>query len=123
MNEMNTTIDAYLEAYGERDATRRGVLIAQAWATDGALIDPPLDGRGHDGIDNMFVAVQSQFPSHTFRRSTEIDAHHGYARYGWELVAADGSVSLVGTDIAQLDDTGKLTCVTGFFGDLAVLVS
>ena len=115
---LEATIDTYLEAYGETDADRRADLIKQVWAEDGQLIDPPLDGKGHDGIDAMFAAVQGQFPGHTFGRSTGIDAHHSLARYGWELVAADGSVTLGGMDVAVIADDGKLNRVAGFFGDL-----
>jgi hypothetical protein len=118
MNDLTTTIDTYLEAYGEPDGNRRIALIEQVWAPDGHLFDPPIDGAGHTGIDQMFAAVQSQFAGHTFRRSTGIDAHHGIARYGWELVAGDGSVTLAGMDVAVVGDDGKLTRVAGFFGDL-----
>ena len=123
MNDLTETIDTYLEAYGETDPARRATLIEQAWAPDGQLIDPPLDAAGHDGIDGMFAAVQSQFPGHTFRRSTEVDAHHAFARYGWQLVAADGSVTLAGTDVAEVDESGRLVRVTGFFGEPAALVA
>lgn len=118
-DSLDATIDAYLEAYGTPDPARRAELIAQVWATDGHLIDPPLDGRGHDGIDAMFAAVQGQFGGHTFRRTTAVDSHHGVARYGWELVAADGSVTLGGMDVAVVDADGKLSKVVGFFGDLS----
>jgi hypothetical protein len=123
MTELSATIDTYLAAYGETDPTRRAELIARSWAADGRLIDPPLDAAGHDGIAGMFAAVQSQFPGHTFRRSTEIDAHHDVARYGWQLVAEDGSVTLAGTDIAEVDADGRLVRVTGFFGEPAALVA
>ena len=93
-------------------------MIERVWAPDGHLFDPPIDGAGHDGINQMFAAVQSQFAGHTFRRSTGIDAHHSIARYGWELVAGDGSVSLSGMDVAVVGDDGKLTRVAGFFGEL-----
>jgi len=118
MNDLETTIDTYLEAYGETDASRRATLIAQVWSPDGQLTDPPLDAKGHDGIDGMFAAVQGQFAGHTFRRSTGIDAHHGIARYGWELIAADGSVTLAGMDVAVVAGDGKLRHVAGFFGEL-----
>jgi hypothetical protein len=117
MSDMTATIDSNLDAYGEPDAARRQALISQAWAGDGHLVDPPLDGRGHDGIDGMFAAVQGQFAGHRFRRTTGVDAHHEFARYGWELVAPDGSVTLGGMDVAQFDDDGKLVRVVGFFGD------
>ena len=51
MSDVTTTIDTYLEAYGEPGAERRQELIRKVWAADGHLIDPPLDARGHDGID------------------------------------------------------------------------
>ncbi|MPY92655.1 MAG: nuclear transport factor 2 family protein [Acidimicrobiia bacterium] len=117
MSDVTTTIDTYLEAYGEPDAARRLGLIREVWAADGHLVDPPLDGRGHDGIDAMFAAVQGQFAGHRFRRTTGVDAHHDFARYGWELVSPDGAVSLGGMDVAELDADGKLVRVVGFMGD------
>lgn len=117
MSDNTSTIDTYLEAYGEPDAARRRELIEQAWAEDGTLADPPMDAAGHDGIDAMFAAVQGMFPGHRFRRTTGIDEHHASARYGWELVAPDGSVAVSGIDIASFDRAGRLARVTGFFGD------
>jgi hypothetical protein len=117
MSDITTTIDTYLDAYGEADPARRSKLIEQVWAVDGQLVDPPLDAAGHDAISNMASAVQGQFPGHRFRRTTDVDAHHGFARYGWELVAADGTVAVSGVDIAEVDDA-RLQRVIGFFGDL-----
>ena len=114
---LEATVDANLAAYGEPDAARRAALIGEAWAPDGRLIDPPLDAQGHDGIDAMFVAVQGMFAGHSFRRTTAVDAHHDRARYGWELVAPDGTVALAGVDYAEVAGDGKLRTVTGFFGE------
>ncbi len=91
------------------------------WAADGTLIDPPIDGVGIDGIDQMMAAVQAQFPGHTFRRSSGIDAHHGVARYSWELVGADGATALEGLDVAELDDDGRLARIVGFMGPLPAI--
>jgi hypothetical protein len=117
MNELSSTIDTYLEAYGETDAERRAQLIEQVWTKDGRLVDPPLDAEGHEGISGMAAAVQSQFPGHRFRRTSGVDAHHDVARYGWDLVSADGAVVLSGMDVAELDGD-RIRRVTGFFGDL-----
>jgi hypothetical protein len=118
MTDVTTTIDTYLEAYSESDDTRRAELISQVWTADGHLIDPPLDAEGHEAIGGMAVAVQSQFPGHRFRRSSGVDSHHGFARYGWELVAPDGAVTLAGMDVAQLADDGRIRRVLGFFGPM-----
>jgi len=113
------TVDAHLAAYGEPDPIRRSTLIASVWAAQGALVDPPLDrAAGHGGLDALFAAVQSHYPGHTFRRTTDVDRHHEYARYGWEMVAPDGAVALSGTDVVELDVDGRLVRVVGFFGDL-----
>lgn len=118
---LTATIDAHLAAYGEADADRRARMVQRLWAVDGRLVDPPIDGRGHDGIGAVFGAVQSRYPGHTFRRSTGVDAHHGIARYGWEMIGADGAVALAGMDVAVLDEDGRLSRVAGFFGDLPPL--
>ncbi|MCU1364801.1 MAG: hypothetical protein JWL72_3620 [Ilumatobacteraceae bacterium] len=121
--DFSAAIDLYLQAYNERDATRRVALIEQAFQPDAHLFDPPIEGAGHDGINEMFATVQGMFAEHSFRRSTGIDAHHGIARYGWELVAADGTVALAGMDVAVIESDGRLNRVAGFFGDLPALES
>ena len=117
MNDITTTIDTHLEAYGETDPARRADLIAQVWLPDGELIDPPLEGKGHDGIGDMATAVLEHFPGHSFRRTSAVDEHHGFVRYGWELVGGDGSVAIAGVDVVQLED-GRIRRITGFFGEL-----
>ena|SRR5215212_1595249 len=118
MSDLTTLVDTHLAAYGEPDKETRDAAIAAVWAADGALVDPPLTGAGHAGISDLAAAVQSQFAGHTFRRASDVDAHHDVARYAWELVAPDGSVALSGLDVAVVAD-GRLQHVVGFFGDLA----
>ncbi len=115
---ITNTIDGYLAAYSEPDATRRRATIAEVFATDATVADPPLDAAGHDGIDEMFAAVQSQFADHTFRRSSGVDEHHDAARYEWELIAADGTISVAGTDFARFTDNGLISSIVGFFGPI-----
>ena len=117
------TVDAYLEAFGEADPVRRRRLISDAFGREGALTDPPLAALGHDELDEMFVVAQSHYVGHTFRRTSGVDVHHGFARYVWELVSPDGDVAVAGTDFARLDDNGQLADVVGFFGPIPELES
>ena len=112
-------VDTHLAAYCEPDATRRAELIAQVWATDGTLLDPPFDGTGHDGIAAMADTVLEHYAGHTFERTTAVDEHHGFARYGWALVAPDGTAAVTGTDVVELAADGTIARIVGFFGDLA----
>jgi hypothetical protein len=116
--DLTATVDTWLEAYAEPDADRRAALVAEVWTADGHLADPPFEGRGHEAIAALGGVVLEHYAGHTFRRTTAVDAHHGTARYEWELVAPDGTVAVAGTDVATFTDDGRLQKVIGFFGPL-----
>ena len=117
--DLTATVDTWLQAYGETDAAARAALIEQVWAPEGVLVDPPFSGTGHAEIAALAGAAQGQFPGHTFRRTSEIDAHHDLARYTWELVGPDGTLAVAGTDVALVGEDGRLQYVAGFFGEPA----
>ena len=115
---LTVAIDTHLQAYCEPDAERRADLLAAAWATDGTLVDPPFDGQGLDAIAGMTDVLLQHYAGHSFRRTTAVDVHHTFARYGWELVGPDGTVAVDGTDFVEIDDEGRLDRIVGFFGPL-----
>ncbi len=115
---MTATIELHLEAYALADRARREALVAACWNIDGVLFDPPLAGRGHVEINGLADVVLTHYAGHHFQRTTAVDAHHGFARYGWDLVGPDGTVAVSGTDFVEFDDDGKLLRVVGFFGAL-----
>ena len=115
---ITATIDAHLQAYAMADADQRDQLVASNWNADGELLDPPLEGRGHAEISALADAVLAHFAGHRFERTTAVDAHHGFARYGWDLVAPDGTIAMNGVDVVQFDEAGKLLRIVGFFGPM-----
>jgi hypothetical protein len=112
------TIDAHLEAYALADADRRNTLVAANWNVAGELLDPPLEGHGRAEISALADVVLTHYAGHRFVRTSVVDSHHGFARYGWDLVGPDGTVAVNGIDIAQFDVAGKLLRIVGFFGPL-----
>jgi hypothetical protein len=115
---LSVAVDTHLKAYCEPDPATRAELLAAVWAPTGALFDPPFEGEGLDAIAAMTDVVLTHYAGHTFRRTTDIDAHHTFARYGWELVGPDGTAAVTGTDIVEIDAEGRLTRIVGFFGPL-----
>ena len=111
-----TTIDRYFDMWNTEDEADRRAAIADAWATDARYVDPLLEADGHDGLAAMVAGVQAHYPGQRFRRTTDVDAHHDVVRFGWELFAPDGTVTVAGIDIGELDGDGKLRRITGFFG-------
>ncbi|RYF16886.1 MAG: nuclear transport factor 2 family protein [Comamonadaceae bacterium] len=116
MPAIATLVDGWLAAYADPDAARRLAAIREAWNLDGRLVDPPMEARGHQGISDQAATLLAQFPGHRFERSTAIDAHHQFLRYGWKLVDANGAAVLEGIDVVELDVDGRLLRVVGFFG-------
>ena len=109
-------VDDYLASYCEHDASVRLATIRRIWSSEGRLVDPPLEGQGHEGISGQAATLLSQFPNHVFERSTAVDFHHGFARFGWVLRAPSGGVVLEGTDFMTLSADGRIAQVVGFFG-------
>jgi hypothetical protein len=66
----------------------------------------------------MVETVHQHYPGQRFARLTAVDEHNGFARFGWQLAADDGTVTVAGIDVAELTANGKLQRITGFFGDL-----
>lgn len=115
VTEVTRLVDDYLSGWNEVDATEREQIIERCWEPDAALVDPPLDGRGHAGIDALVRALQEHYPDHRFVRTTEVEAHHDAFRFSWRLVGPDGAAALAGVDYGLVGESGRLRRVTGFF--------
>jgi hypothetical protein len=57
MNDVVTTVDAYLAMWNESDPSRRARLIERAWAADGRYVDPMLEAEGHQAINEMVAGL------------------------------------------------------------------
>lgn len=112
-------VDTYFAMWNEDDPAARAALIEQAWAADGTYRDPLLAADGHAALSEMVETVHQHYPGQRFSRLTAVDEHHGFARFGWQLAADDGAITVGGIDVAELTDDGKLQRIVGFFGDLA----
>jgi hypothetical protein len=117
-HSIETIVDSHLAAYCEPHAPTRVAVFGKLWNAQGRLVDPPLESRGHDGMSEQAAALIQQFPGHRFVRTTAVDRHHEFARYGWELRNATGSRVLEGVDFLALDVDGRIMNVVGFFGPL-----
>lgn len=113
-------VDAYFAMWNEDDPAARAEHIATAWAPEGAYADPLLTATGHQALAEMVDTVHEQYPGRRFRRTTAIDGHHGFHRFGWQLGEGDELV-VAGIDVAHVGADGRLTGIAGFFGPLAEL--
>ena len=114
MSDLTELTDRYFAMWNETDLARRSDIIAQTWTENATYIDPLISGVGHDGIDAMVQAVQTQFAGHQFHRTGAVDAHHDRIRFSWELAPEGGPAIAYGTDFGVVAEDGRLQMITGF---------
>ncbi len=109
-----TAVQRYFAAWNATDPEGIAAAVAAAWTETGRYVDPLAEVAGHEGIAAVIAGAHEQFPGFSFRPLGGVDAHHGTARFRWELVSADGSAPVAGFDVITLADDGRISSVLGF---------
>ena len=109
------SIAAYGAAWLEPDATARLTLLRQAWAADAVYCDPLAFVAGREGLSDHIGQFQAAMPGARIEVTSEPVRHHDSAFFRWSLTGADGAVVMTGFDVVQLDRTGLIARLTGFF--------
>lgn len=110
-----TVIDRYFECWNATSDAARSDAIRRTWAPDAQSSDPVAEVTGHEQLAAMFAGFHATYPGSSFRQKGGVDAHHNLVRWGWEMIGADGVVTLDGLDVAVIDD-GRIVHLAGFFG-------
>lgn len=112
------SVDTYIAAWNEPVAEERERKIAQVMTDDGTYVDPDreLDSPG-DLVAHIGQALNAH-PGRRIVRTSEVDLHHGFCRFNWRLVRADGRQAPESVDFVEFADDGRIRRVTGFFGPL-----
>jgi hypothetical protein len=116
---MNTcdTIDRYCLAWSEPDPKIRAELLRSVWAANATYTDPTVHAGNLDELLDHIAKVQLNRPGAKVVRSTQLDEHHGIARFGFQVLHTNGSVLREGEDIAFFTrDGARIERIIGFFG-------
>jgi hypothetical protein len=113
MQNAQTLVTQYLEAFNETDTDRRRELVEALYTPDCTYTDPHVELRGADQIDGFIAQTQERFPSFTFALGSPIDSHHDQARFQWHAGPAETPDTYVGFDVIVTDD-GRIRNVYGF---------
>ncbi|MEM9033650.1 MAG: nuclear transport factor 2 family protein [Actinomycetota bacterium] len=114
--EPQALVDGYFRCWNATSEPDRITATRATWSEDARNVDPLTDATGHDELVAMFAGFQASYPGHSFRQRGGLDAHHGLLRWSWEMVDADGNVTLDGIDVAVLAEDGRIASLGGFFG-------
>ena len=113
-------IDRYCAVWSDPDPGRRAALLAEVWAGGATYTDPTVHARTAAELLAHIARVVARRPGSKVVRTSAVDVHHGFARFAWHVVQADGSSLPEGLDIAELTPDGeRIARMVGFFGPLA----
>ncbi|MFE6667983.1 nuclear transport factor 2 family protein [Streptomyces sp. NPDC057697] len=104
----------YFAAWNATTAEETAKAVAAAFTETATYTDPLADVRGHEGLAAAIDGAHQQFPGFEFRLAGTPDGHHDLVRFSWELVSADGSAPVAGSDVIALAEDGRIASVSGF---------
>ena len=111
-------IDRYCEAWSDPEPAARAAALAEVWAPGGRYTDPRVDAHGAKALLEHIAGILAQRPGARVVRTSAVQRHHGFARFAWRVIEADGAMLPEGLDIAMIGDDGRITQIIGFFGAL-----
>ena len=91
--------------FGERDASHRLKAIAELYADDATLYEPPDDSAtGHAAISQAVETLLSSLPPNfVFTALGPAVGHHGLGRLRWQSGPPDGPAAVTGMDVARIE--------------------
>jgi hypothetical protein len=111
-------VAAWMAAWNADDEDERRRLISVAFTEHGRYVAPLVDVAGVENIAAALGDIMALHPGYRVRRSSEIQRHFDHIRFNWQLLNAENSCFLSGTDIAQIDGDCRFLRLAGFAGDL-----
>lgn len=115
--EPTSLIDTYCEAWNAPTEAERSRHLDAVWASEATYTDPTVHAQGAAELLAHIAKVIARRPGSRVIRTSEVDEHHGVARFAWRAIEADGNELPEGIDIAFISaDRSRIERIIGFFG-------
>jgi hypothetical protein len=102
-----------LEVFGERDAVKRGSVIAALWAQDGVFADPYGRYVGYAALNDAVSQLHAKFPGFVFTPIGTPQAFYDVGRLAWGHGPAGEPPKVTGLDVATVRD-GRIVALYAF---------
>ncbi len=114
---LDETVIAYCAAWNEKDEGARMALLEKSWGDSGVYEDPMgVVPAGRSALHAHIANFHQGYPGAKIVPTSKVDEHHGKIHFTWRLVMRDGSVAIDGRDFGEIDATGRIAHIVGFFG-------
>jgi uncharacterized protein YndB with AHSA1/START domain len=108
-------VDAWFDLWAEPDATARQTALARVAAAEVVFHDRFGNTAGVADLLPHIAAAQKFMPGFRMRREGDVRHCQGTVLANWVAVGPDGQPRARGTNVFQLEPSGKIRSVTGFW--------
>lgn len=115
MTKLPDCFENLLAAWNQKDIAKIRGHLEKAVAADVEFADPNYHIKGIDAFEKMISEFATQYPMSRCEHTSGLDAHHNRYRYKW-LVSVKNEPAVSGMDVAEVNSSGLITRVDGFFG-------
>ncbi len=115
MSVIDEVVCIYFAAWNEPDAAKRKIMLAPIWAEDGVYADPTVETIGVDALSDHIGRVLARLPGSRITLTSAVETHHRFSRFSWSRIDAGGKPLRNGVDFAEVDASGRLVRMIGFF--------
>jgi hypothetical protein len=119
-------VEVYMGAINERDEAARERLLEAAVTDDFTFTGVIEQTQGREAFNQLLGEILGANPEGdgaAIARTTEVNAHHGWVRFGWALQSAGGGIvttpegeEMAGWYVGQLGSDGRLEHIIVFLG-------
>ena len=102
-----------LEVFGERDAVKRGSVIAALWAQDGVFADPYGRYVGYAALNDAVSQLHAKFPGFIFAPIGAPQAFYDVGRLAWAHGPVGELPKVTGLDVVTVRD-GRIAALYAF---------
>ena len=110
-------LEKMMAVWNSSDLDEQKRLVDEALEHNCHFADPNHNIVGRTAFLSMVDEVQSRIPGATYTRASRVDVQNNFCRYHWEIHMGDKLV-VEGFDVTEINDSGKVVKVLGFFGPL-----
>ena len=114
---LDEILTAYCASWNEKDEAARNALLDKSWGDAGVYEDPTgVVPAGRAALHAHIAGFHQAYPDAKIVPTSKADEHHGKIHFTWQMTMPDGSVAIDGRDFGELDATGRIAHIVGFFG-------
>lgn len=117
MPQYEQNLAKMLQIWNTTDPAHIRSMVSEIMEHNVHFVDPNHNIIGQEAFIDMVAQVQARIPGASYARASAIEMQNNFCRYHWKI-DLNGQRLIDGFDVTEVNDSGKIVKVIGFFGRL-----